>query len=123
MPSHAGDVTLIDLLMNGFEKNESIGNWFWRQLPAPDDATAIRKFEEFAAEGRRWKGEPLESVSDSDGRAIVWSDLQVRQKGRGVIVAGRSETIAQVWYANSSWNEDPMGEVFDWFSESVRLPQ
>jgi hypothetical protein len=123
MPSHAGDVTLIDLLMDGFEKNESIDNWFWRQLPAPDDATAIRKFEEFAAEGRRWKGAPLESVSDSDRRAVVWSDLQIRQQGRGVIVAGKSEHIAPVWYESNTWNGDPMGDVFAWLSESVRLPR
>jgi hypothetical protein len=123
MPSNADDVTLIDLLMNGFEKNECFDDWFWRQLPAPDDATAIRKFEEFAAEGRRWKGEPLETVSESDGRAIVWSDLQVRQKGRGVLVAGKSGNIASLWYADSTWNGDPMGDVFGWFSESVRLPR
>jgi hypothetical protein len=55
--------------------------------------------------------------------AIVWSDLQVRQKGRGVLVAGKSGNIASLWYADSTWNGDPMGDVFDWFSESVRLPR
>src|SRR5687767_6210738 len=91
--THADKVTLIDLLLDGFEKNESIDNWYWRQLPAPDEATAIRKFDEFAAEGRRWKGEPLETVEDPDRRALVWADFQIRQKGRGVIVAGKSGYI------------------------------
>jgi hypothetical protein len=82
MPSHADNVTLIDLLMNGFEKNESIGSWFWRQLPAPDDATAIRKFDEFAAEGCRWKGEPLESVSDSDRRGRLERSADPPERSR-----------------------------------------
>jgi hypothetical protein len=121
MTSRADDVTLIDLLVNGFEKNESIGGWHWRQLPAPDAATAIRKFEEFAAEGRRWKGKPLESVSDHDRRALVWSDLQIRQKGRGVLVAGKSENVASLWHEDDTWDGDPMGDVFDWFSESASV--
>jgi hypothetical protein len=120
MPSHADDVTLIGLLLDGFEKNESIRGWHWRELPAPEEATAIAKFQEFAAEARRWKGEPRATVSESARRAVVWDDFQIRQQGRGVLVAGKSGGIGALWHADGTWKDDPMADVYDWFSSEAR---
>src|SRR5262245_31409227 len=64
MPSHADDVTLIGLLLDGFEKNESIRGWHWRELPAPDEATAVTRFQA-APERESRRAQPVRSDEPS----------------------------------------------------------
>jgi len=53
------DVTLLDLLIDGFEKNEIMGGFHWRSLPMPDERSAVAKFVSLREEATRWKGAPL----------------------------------------------------------------
>jgi hypothetical protein len=41
---HASDITLLDGLIDGFEKNETMYGFHWRQLPMPDQAHASARF-------------------------------------------------------------------------------
>jgi hypothetical protein len=36
--------TLLDILIDGFEKNETLDGFHWRNLPMPDEAAAGGKF-------------------------------------------------------------------------------
>jgi len=63
-------VTLLDVLIDGFEKNESFTGFHCRELPMPDEDAAHRKFAAFSDEARRWKGTPLRA-QDDNGRRIA----------------------------------------------------
>ena len=52
------EATLLDVLVDGFEKNETIAGFHWRTLPMPDEAAAARKFEALADEGATLEGRP-----------------------------------------------------------------
>ena len=52
------DATLLDVLIDGFEKNEVMDGFHWRNLPMPDEDAAIQKFRALLDDARRWKGEP-----------------------------------------------------------------
>ena len=52
------DATLLDVLIDGFEQNEALDGFLWRQLPMPDERAAVRKFGALVDEARRWKGSP-----------------------------------------------------------------
>jgi len=85
----------------------------------PDEAAAIRKFEELSAEGRRWKGTPTLERALDGRRIIAWPDLEIRQAGRGIRVRARP-----CWELcrddGSLWQDDPMGPMWDWFDEEKR---
>jgi hypothetical protein len=36
------DATLLDVLIDAFEKNEIFGGYHWRELPVPDTDSAVR---------------------------------------------------------------------------------
>jgi hypothetical protein len=104
------EVTSIDLLVDGFEKNEVFGGFHWRELPMADVAAAERKFAALFEELRRWKGSPASMREDSSTRVATWSDVELRQCGRGVllrIVAPRFDW----WNEDATWTDDPMGTV------------
>ena len=69
------DVTLLDVLVDGFEKNETMGGFHWRSLPMPDEAAAVRKFALLAAEAMAWKGKPLREQHELTRRIVAWADL------------------------------------------------
>jgi hypothetical protein len=77
------DATLLDVLIDGFEKNEILGGFHWRELPMPDDAAAARTFALFTDEARRWKGEPDRLEDGASRRLASWPDIEIRQAGRG----------------------------------------
>jgi hypothetical protein len=58
--------TLLDILIDGFEKNEILDGFHWRNLPMPDEAAAGGKFVSW------------------------WPDLEIRQAGRGGRVRART---------------------------------
>lgn len=110
------DATLIDILIDGFEKNEVLRGFHARVLPLHSEEAARRKFVELGEEARRWKGEPTLAV-DADGRRLVgWADLEIRQVGRGVMVRVRAPRFTW-WNDRLTWEGDPMGSVYDWLDE------
>ncbi len=85
-PEHA---TLLDILIDGFEKNESMYGHHWRKLPPGDEAAAIQKFTEFVAEARSWKGAPLDERSEGPRRLARWPVSPRRAASAGVLRASR----------------------------------
>jgi hypothetical protein len=113
------EATLLDVLIDGFEKNEVLHGWHWRELPMPDEALAARKFGALSDEARRWKGEPLRS-KESDGRRLAtWSDLEIRQIGRGIVVRAKAPCFSRWWHDRKTWDGDPMRPIVDWISEEA----
>lgn len=120
MPSPT-TATLLDVLIDGFEKNEILGGFHWRVLPLPDEATARERFDAFLDEARRWKGEPdhMDADPQRDGarRHAAWPDLEIRQAGRGVMVlAGRTD-FHRWWNDATTWAGNPLAELYDWLAD------
>lgn len=108
------DATLLDVLIDGFEKNEILFGFHWRNLPMPDEAAAIAKFTQLAAEATRWKGEPDRRNTDGPQRIVAWHDLEVRQVGRGIMVRVRAPWFDGWWHESATWEGDPMGPLYAW---------
>lgn len=113
----AEDASLLDILIDGFEKNEVMYGFHTRDLPLPDEATAIRRFEVLAGEAMRWKGNPVRASEDSGRRVVAWDDLEIRQAGRGILVCVRPPGFYEWWHEAETWQDDPMGAVWDWLQE------
>jgi hypothetical protein len=112
------DATLLDVLIDGFEKNEVLGGLHGRLLPMPDEASAVQKFTNLTDEATRWKGAPLRSEEREGRRLSLWLDLEVRQAGRGVMVRARTPRFGDWWHEESTWAGDPMGAIFAWLNEA-----
>lgn len=110
------EITLLDVLIDGFEKNESFTGFHCRELPMPDENAAHRKFAAFSDEARRWKGTPIRAQDDNGRRLAVWEDLEIRQVGRGVMVRVRPPGFSSWWHDERTWEGDPMGPMFDWLA-------
>lgn len=108
------DATLLDVLIDGFEKNEIFDGFHWRQLPMPDEDAAIRKFGALVDEARRWKGAPARLEEAAARRVAAWPDLEIRQAGRGVMVRARAPWFDGWWHERKTWEGDPMGAIRDW---------
>lgn len=117
------DVTLIDVLIDGFERNEIWYGFHGRELPMSNDAIAIRKFAAFVDEARRWKGVPLRDEVTAKRRLVVWQDLELRQMGRAILVRVRAPEFSRWWHEEDTWKGDPMGPIFEWLQEEQKLGQ
>jgi hypothetical protein len=113
------DATLLDVLIDGFEKNEMLRGFHGRLLPMPDEAAAVQKFTTLTEEATRWKGAPLRSEEREGRRLSVWLDLEVRQAGRGVMVRARAPRFDSWWHDHSTWADDPMSAIFAWLDEGL----
>lgn len=111
------DATLLDVLIDGFEKNEVLDGHHWRSLPMPDEAAAARKIASWIDEAQRWKGPPTHTEQRAGRRVAVWPDLELWQAGRGVLVRVRAPNFSAWWNARDTWSGDPMGAVHDWAEE------
>src|SRR5262245_260322 len=80
------DLTLMDVLIDGFEKNESLGGTYWRQIPMTDEGAAARKFQALVGEMARWKGEPTSVVETGKRRIARWDGIDIRQTGIAILV-------------------------------------
>ncbi len=76
------EISLVNVLIDGFEKNEIPDGFHWRDLPMPDEAAARRTFEAFVEEARCWKGPPIDEQREPKRQLARWSDLEVRQADR-----------------------------------------
>jgi hypothetical protein len=113
-PEHA---TLLDVLIDAFEKNEMLDGMHWRTLPLPDEAAAVSKLAELAEEARRWKGEPTRDDDQGVRRVISWPGLELRRVGRGIMVRVRAPRFSSWWDERDVWAGDPMGPIFEWIDE------
>ena len=114
------DATLLDVLIDGFEKNELLEGFYGRQLPMPDERAAARKFDALTDEARRWKGPPTR-VDEQPGRRLnAWPDLEIRLAGRGLLLRARMPQFNDWWSDERTWHGDPMTPAFDWIAEDRR---
>jgi hypothetical protein len=116
-PTSQEDITLIDVLIAGFEKNEVLDGFHWRDLPMPDEDAARRKFLAFGEEVQRWKGAPLRTQDGNGRRIAAWADLEIRQAGRGVMVRVRAPWFSSWWHEKRTWEGDPMDPIYNWLNE------
>jgi hypothetical protein len=114
------EATLIDILVDGFEKNEVLGRFHDRSLPLSTVEEARTKFESLCDEATRWKGEPLRREHSGPRQLAVWSDLEIRQAGRGVLVLAAAPCFDHWWHDASTWADNPMGDVRRWVLEGMR---
>lgn len=121
-PRSRESATLLDVLIDGFEKNEILDGFHWRDLPMPDEDAAVRKFFAFVEEARLWKGEPSRTQEQPRRRLAAWGDLEIRQAGRGVMVRARAPWFNEWWNSRETWQNDPMGELREWLAEERRTP-
>jgi hypothetical protein len=111
------DATLLDILIDGFEKNEINNGFHWRVLPLLGDEAAARKFTSLLAEASHWQGEP-ERVQDGTARQIAsWPKMEIRRAGRSVLVRVRAPLFHSWWHDEATWEDDPTGAIFDWVAE------
>jgi len=110
-------VTLVDLLIDGFEKNEVLDGFHWRDLPMPDEAAARQKFGALSDEARRWKGAPTHERDTDHRRIVAWPDLEIRQAGRGIMLRVRAPWFNDWWHDEATWQGAPMRAIFDWLEE------
>lgn len=111
------DATLLDVLIDGFEKNEILRGFHWRDLPMPDEDTAVAKFAGLVEEARRWKGTPERTQEERGRRLVAWQDLEIRQAGRGIMVRVRAPWFNEWWSDRATWAGDPSGPIHDWIAE------
>lgn len=111
------EASLLDILVDGFEKNEVLDGFHWRDLPLPSTALAVEKFDSLVAEAQRWKGEPSRLETRADRRQAAWTDLDIRQKGPGIRVLVKAPRFDDWWHDPLVWSEDPMGALRDWLHD------
>jgi hypothetical protein len=111
------EASLLDVLIDGFEKNEILHGFHWRNLPMPDVPAANRKFDALAEEARKWKGEPVREQTSSVRRIVAWPDLEIRQSGRAIMVRASAPWFSDWWQASKTWEDDPMQDLYAWLEE------
>lgn len=111
------DATLLDILVDGFEKNEIIEGFHLRILPMPDAEAAIRKFTALNAEAERWKGRPEHKEEQPDRRLAVWPDLEIVAAGRGIMLRVRAPRFDEWWHEESTWRGAPLDMIYDWLAD------
>jgi hypothetical protein len=94
------DATLLDVLIDAFEKNEIFGGYHWRELPMPDTDSAVRKFATFAGEAKAWKGQPAREELDSARRIVAWRGRIFRSVKR--VVGSWSSRARRCWTPGGS---------------------
>jgi hypothetical protein len=108
---------LLDILVDGFEKNEVLGGFHWRTLPLRDEGAAIRKLDALATEATGWKGTPHRDEREGPRRIVAWPDLELRQIGRGLMVRARATRFHDWWHASETWQNDPIGPLYEWLDD------
>lgn len=116
MANQPADATLLDVLIDGFEKNEMMYGFHERVLPLPSEAIAAEKFSEFVDDAQRWKGAPKKLVTSAPRRIAAWDDIEIRQEGGGLMVLVRAPRFTW-WHEAQTWRDEPIGPLYDWLAE------
>lgn len=112
------EASLLDVIIDGTERwGESLRGFTDRELPMPDEASAIERFDAFAREGLAWKGIPTDEQREGPRRFVRWPDLEIRQAGRGIMVLVRVAGFGDWWHARDTWAGNPMGPLRAWRHE------
>jgi len=106
------DVTLID----GFEKNEVLDGTHWRQLPMPDEPSAIAKFAALVVEATRWQGKPPTLTEMGKRRKAAWDGFDIRQTGIAIHVRIRAPWF-NAWWHDAQWQDESFSDLYDWLRE------
>jgi hypothetical protein len=110
------NVGLLELLIDGFEKNEVLEGFHWRTLPMADAASAEAKFRSLVAEAERWKG--TARTHEAAGRRMAtWSDMEIRQSGRGILVRVKASGFERSWNDGATWEGDPLAPIYEWLHD------
>lgn len=111
-------VTLLDVLIDGFEKNEVVGGWHFRNLPMPDTASGASKFDTLVAEATAWKGPPVRTLEQQlelgARRLVAWEDLEIRVAAEMILVRVRAPNFDAWWHSNGVWDGPGYEEVWLW---------
>jgi hypothetical protein len=110
------DVTLIDILVDGFEKNEVPDGTHWRQLPMPDEASAIAKFASLVDEGARWQGKSPVLTETGKRRKAAWDGLDIRQTGLAIHVRVKTPWF-NAWWHDAKWDHESFDDLYAWLRE------
>jgi hypothetical protein len=110
-------VTLVDVLVDGFEKNELLDGTHWRRLPMPDEASAIAKLAALVEEATRWKGNPVRTFEQGKRRLAGWDDIEIRQTGEMILVRVKTPWFDGWWHVEETWSGSGHDDVHDWLSE------
>lgn len=111
------DATLLDLLVDGFEKNEVLSGFHHRELPMRDPEAAAVKFASLVDEAKQWKGQPVRFEETTARRLAAWDRMEIRQAGRGVMVRIRAAKFSDWWHDQTTWDGDVMGPIWQWMEE------
>ena len=111
------DATLLDILIDGFEKNEMLDGRHQRVLPLADEPAAARKFAALVAEARRWQGDPTRHEHVGPRRVATWARLEIWQAERGVLIQIGAPRFYDWWNDRAIWDGDPLGAVYRWLDE------
>jgi hypothetical protein len=110
-------VTLLGLLIAGFENNEVSNGYHSRALPMSDKEAAMRKFATLCAEAERWHGAPLRFEQGFGRQLALWPQLEIRQAGRAILVRVPAPRFDSWWHSPATWAGDPLRPMTDWIEE------
>jgi hypothetical protein len=116
------DATLLDVLIDGFEKNEVWSGFHVRVLPMPDEASAKARFLALAEEGTRWKGPALRREDAGPRRIVGWPDLEIRQFSGGIMLRVLAPRF-DWWHDAATWVNDPIGPLYEWLDDDREASQ
>lgn len=110
--------TLLDVLIDGFEKNEMLDGFHERVLPLPDEHLAKARFAAFSEEGVRWKGSPIRRDERAGWQLVAWADLELLQAGRAIAIRIRAPRFSNWWNERDTWRGDPMQRATEAWEEA-----
>lgn len=96
MAKRQENATLLDVVIDAFEKNEVHHGFHWRELPMPDEEAAARKFATLSDEARRWKGVSLRSEAGVGTTARVVAGPRDSPGGSWSAGAGQGPEFRQL---------------------------
>lgn len=112
-------ISLLQAVAFWFEKNEVVAGWSQRIVPMETEDEARETFANWVQELSRWKGTTATEVRESGQRA-QWSDIRIKQQGRGVGLWIRYGQITEIWAeVEQDWDDDACAHVYRWEWDST----
>jgi hypothetical protein len=114
-------LTLLDVLIDGFRKNEILDGYHMRDLTLPNEAKAIGVFGSFE-EATRWQGAPLRTFERARRRLAAWRNFDIRQLGRHLVVRVWSPWMRDWRYDVTTTDADDADsdELGQWLADDTR---
>jgi hypothetical protein len=112
------EATLLDVLIDGFEKNEVLDGFHERVLPLGDEQLAKARFAALLEEVIRWKGSPMRRDEQAEWQLAAWSDLELLQAGSALAIRIRAPRFSAWWHEPATWRGDPMQRASEAWEEA-----